>query len=233
TLFDELRKHLSKLRRLDLIEIWYDSAIIVGYNFKDIIKAHISKADIIVLLVSADFFDSDQCFNVEMPYANEQHLSRNVPIIPVLLRPADLQDPPLEKYSLLPQNGQAITVWDNLDLALTEVAQGIHRVVKEITSRLSNIISVRRPRFPLSNLAYRRNLFFTDRDNILEALHHTFTSEHTPQTQMQALYGPVGIGKTHIAIEYMYRHQQEYQTTLWLNASPPELLSAHVLALAD
>jgi tetratricopeptide (TPR) repeat protein len=232
-LFDQLRKHLGNLRRLDLIEIWYDSAISAGYNFKDIIKAYISKADIIVLLVSADFFDSEQCFNVEMPYAHEQHLSRDVPIIPILLRPADLQDSPLEKYSPLPQNGQAVTTWEDLDTALTEVAQGIHRVVKEIASRISSILPVRRPQFPLSNLTYRRNLFFTDRDDTLEALHRSFTSRHTPQTCMQALYGPTGIGKTHIAIEYIYRYQQEYQTTLWLNAAPPELLSANILSLAD
>jgi len=232
-LFDELRKHLSNLRRLDLIEIWYDSAISVGYNFKDIIKAHISKADIIVLLVSADFFDSEQCFKVEMPYAHEQHLNRAVPIIPVLLRPADLQDSPLAKFSPLPQNGQAVTTWGDLDTALIEVAQGIHHVVKEIASRLSGILPVRRPQFPLSNLTYRRNLFFTDRDDTLETLHHSFTSGRSPQTRMQALYGPGGIGKTHIAIEYVYRYQQEYQTTLWLNATPPELLSANILSLAD
>jgi tetratricopeptide (TPR) repeat protein len=232
-LFDKLRKHLGKLRQLDLIEIWYDSAISVGYNFKDIIKAHISKADIIVLLVSADFVDSEQCFNVEMPYADEQHLSRNVPIIPVLLRPADLQDSPLEKYSHLPQNGHAITTWENLDTALTEVAQGIHRVVKEIAGRISSILPGRHPQFPLSNLTYRRNLLFTDRDDTLEALHRSFTSGQPPQTRMHALYGPGGIGKTHIAIEYVYRYQQEYQTTLWLNAAPPELLSTNMLALAD
>jgi tetratricopeptide (TPR) repeat protein len=231
-LFAELRKHLSILRRLDLIEIWYDSAISVGYNFKEIIKAHISQADIIVLLISADFFDSEQCFNVEMPYANEQHLHRDVPIIPVLLRPADLQNSPLEKYTPLPQNGQAITTWENLDTALTEVAQGIHRVVKEIANRLSSMLPARRPQFPLSNLTYRRNLFFTDRKDTLEALYRAFTTGQTQQTHMQALYGPTGIGKTHIAIEYVYRHQQEYQTTLWLNATPPELLSANILALA-
>ena len=231
-LFNKLRNHLSNLRQLDIIEIWYDSAISAGYNVKDTIKAYIGKADIIVLLVSADFWGSEQCSKVEMPYAAEQHLYRNVPIIPVLLRPANMQDSPLEKYSPLPQNGQAVTVWDNLDSALLEVAQGIHRVVKEITSRLSGILPGRRPQFPLSNLTYRPNPFFTDRADTLEALHHSFASEHPLQTHIQALYGPVGIGKTDIAVEYVYRYQQEYQATLWLNASPTELLSANILSLA-
>ncbi len=233
-LFDELRKHLSLLRHLDLIEIWYDSAISAGHNFKDGIKAYISQADIIVLLVSADFFASEQCFKVEMQYAREQHMRRDIPIIPVLLRPADLQDSPLEEYSHLPQNGEAVTTWENLDIALKEVAQGIHRVVKEIASSLTGKrMFVKRPQFPLSNLTYRRNIFFTDRDDTLEALHRYFFSGQTQQTRTQALYGPGGIGKTHLAIEYVYRYQQEYQATLWLNATPPELLSANILSLAD
>ncbi|MBV9259095.1 MAG: tetratricopeptide repeat protein, partial [Ktedonobacteraceae bacterium] len=233
-LFDELRKHLSLLRWRGLIEIWYDSAITAGCTFKDLIRAYISKADIIVLLVSADFWASEQCFEVEMQYAREQHMRRSVPIIPVLLRPTDLKDSPLAEYSPLPQNGEAITTWGNLDIALTEVAQGIHRVVKEIAGRLTGRrMSVQQPQFPLSNLAYRRNLFFTDRDDTLEALHRYFTSERTLQTRTQALYGPGGMGKTHLATEYVYRYQQDYQAILWLNATPPELLSANILALAE
>jgi tetratricopeptide (TPR) repeat protein len=230
-LFDELQKHLSLQRRQGLIEIWYDSAISAGQNFTDMIKAYINKADIIVLLVSVDFLDSEQCFGVEMQYAQEQHMDRAIPIIPVLLRPADLHDSLLEAYSPLPQNGKAITTWENLDTALNEVAQGIRRVVENIASHLTGKrMAARQPQFPLSNLTYRRNLFFTDRDDTLEALHRAFTSG---QTRTQALYGPAGIGKTHLAVEYIYRYQPEYQATLWLSATPPELLSANILSLAD
>src|SRR5579859_2749980 len=59
-LFDKLQKHLSLLRQLDLIEIWYDSAIGAGQPLKDSIQAYIRQADIIVFLVSADFFASEQ-----------------------------------------------------------------------------------------------------------------------------------------------------------------------------
>lgn len=229
-LFDELQKHLSLQRQLGLIEIWYDSAISAGQNFADSIKAYINQADLVVLLISADFLASDQCFGMEMRYAQEQHVSRAIPIIPVLLRPADLRDFPLAAYSHLPQNGQAVTTWENLDIALSEVAQGIHRVVKKIANHLTGKQrTVRSPQFPLSNLPYRRDFFFTDRDDTLEALHRAFTSG---RMRTQALYGPGGIGKTHLAVEYVYRYQHEYQATLWLSATP-QLLSANLLSLAD
>jgi tetratricopeptide (TPR) repeat protein len=94
-------------------------------------------------------------------------------------------------------------------------------------------LPVKQPQFPFSNLTYRRNLFFTNRDDTLEALHRTFASGQTLQTRIQALYGPGGIGKTHLATEYIYRYQQEYQAVLWLNAAPPEFLSTNILSLAD
>ena len=232
-LFEELRKHLITLKRQGLIDMWYDSSIAAGSNARDIIQAYIRTADIIVLLISADFFDSEQCFEVEMQYALEQHAVRAAHVIPVLLRPTEWSGFSLEQYTPLPPNGKAVSIWDNLDSALTEVAKGIHRVVEDLTSRLTGPHRpVKPPQFPLYMLPHRRNPFFTDREETLAQLHHSFTAEQTLQTRTQALYGLGGIGKTLLAIEYAYRYQHEYQAILWLNATSRELLSADLLSLA-
>ncbi|HEY3991608.1 MAG TPA: hypothetical protein VGM01_01905 [Ktedonobacteraceae bacterium] len=57
-MFDELMKHLSILRRQHLIEQWYDSAISAGSNITQTIKAHLQEAQIIVLLLSAEFIEA-------------------------------------------------------------------------------------------------------------------------------------------------------------------------------
>ncbi len=233
TLFEKLRTHLSSLRRQGLIDIWYDSEISAGSDFKNIIKAYISTADIIVLLISADFFDSDQCFEVEMQYAREQSILRAAPIIPVLLRPTELKGLPLEEHNLLPLNGRAVSVWDNLDTALKEVANGIHQVVEKLARRLTDPYApVKRPQFPLCTLPYRRSPFFTDREDTLITLHRYFTTQQAGQTRTQALHGLGGIGKTLLAIEYAHRYQHDYQVVLWLHATPHELLSSDILSLA-
>ncbi len=234
TLFEKLRTHLSALRRQGLIDLWYDSEIVAGSNVRDSIQSYIRTADIIVLLISADFFASDQCVEVEMAYALEQYATRAAHVIPVLLRPAEWSGFSLEQYSPLPANGEPVSIWDNLDIALTEVAKGIRRVVEELTHRwLGAPKPAQPPQFPLSTLPHRRNPFFTDRDATLTALHHFFASEQTPQTCIQALYGMGGIGKTLLTIEYACRYHYEYQAVLWLNATSVELLSAGLLSLAD
>nr|MBA2679903.1 TIR domain-containing protein [Ktedonobacteraceae bacterium] len=237
SLFEELRKHLATLKLQGLIEMWYDSSISAGSNDRDIIQSYMHRANIIVLLISADFFDSQQCVEVEMQYALAQHVVRATQVIPVLLRPTLWQGLSLEQYSPLPANGKPVSIWDNLDSALVEVAKGIHRVVKEIADRLTGARRpVKPPQFPLYTLPYRRNPFFTNREDILTALHRFFTSEQTPQapqTRTQALYGLGGIGKTLLAVEYVYLHQHEYQAVLWLNAASHELLSSNILSLAD
>jgi len=234
TLFEQLRKHLGVMRLQGHINLWYDSEISPGSNAREIIRSHISTADIIVLLISADFFASDRCVEMEMPYALEQHITRATPVIPVLLRPIDWSGLPLEQHSPLPPDGRPVSIWENLDTALKEVAEGIRRVVADLAHRWSNTPRpARSPQFPLSTLPLRRNPFFTDRDTIFTTLHASFNSEQSNQPNIQALYGLGGIGKTLLAIEYAHRYQAEYQATLWLNTASRDLFHSDLRSLAD
>lgn len=205
-LFERLRSHLSVMRLQGRINLWYDSEISPGSIARDIIRSHISTADIIVLLISADFFASDQCAGMEMPYALEQYVTRAAHVIPVLLRPIEWSGLPLEQHSPLPPNGKPVSTWKNLDSALQEVAKGIYQIAEDLRHRwTSTPRPAKSPQFPLSTLPLRRNPFFTDRDTTLTALHATFNAEQSRQPNIQALYGLGGIGKTLLAIEYADR----------------------------
>ena len=232
-LFEELRKHLIILKRQGIIDMQYDSMISAGSDTTDVIQSFLASADIIVLLISSDFFASDQCFEVEMRGALQQHTTRAAHVITVLLRPTAWIGFPLVQHALLPPNGKAVSIWGNLDIALTEVAKGIYRVVEDLAHRLVGIQRpVTPPQFPLFTLPYRRNPFFTDREETLAALRHSFISQQTTQTRTQTLYGLGGMGKTLLAIEYAYRYHDEYQAILWVHATPGKLLSSDILSLA-
>ena len=58
---DELEKHLSILKHLKLISTWNDRKIGAGEEWKGQIDEHLNSAQIILLLISADFFASEYC----------------------------------------------------------------------------------------------------------------------------------------------------------------------------
>lgn len=69
------------------------------------------------------------------------------------------------------------------------------------------------------DMPYKRNHFFTGREDIFHRLHTAASSRKVLASSGEALVGPGGIGKTHIAIEYVYRYKDAYQEIFWINAS--------------
>ena len=81
---------------------------------------------------------------------------------------------------------------------------------------------------------YRRNPFFTGRQDVLTSLHTVFFSERlTTLSSIQALSGLGGIGKTHIAIEYAYRYRDQYAGIFWIQASTRDDLVVSCARLLD
>ena len=82
-----------------------------------------------------------------------------------------------------------------------------------------------KPSLSIWNVPHRQNPYFTGRETLLETLHQKLTTEHTT-TLTQAITGLGGIGKTQTAIEYAYRHRNNYQVIWWLRAEEPATLAA-------
>ena len=86
----------------------------------------------------------------------------------------------------------------------------------------------------LWTIPYRRNPIFTGREDLLQQLYEQLhTTRAATLTQPQAISGLGGIGKTQLAIEYAYRHREEYQAVLWVNAASRDTITSSFLELAD
>jgi len=83
---DQLVSHLSNLRRQGIIREWHDRKIGLGTEWAKEIDEHLNSADVILLLVSADFIASEYCHEIEMKRAMERHESGEARVIPVILR---------------------------------------------------------------------------------------------------------------------------------------------------
>src|SRR4051794_33275351 len=86
---NELLVHLSTLRRQGIVRDWHDRDIDARTEWKTEIDSHFKPADIILLLVSPDFINSDYCYETEMQKALERRNAGECRVVPVFLRACD------------------------------------------------------------------------------------------------------------------------------------------------
>ncbi|MDQ3821602.1 MAG: toll/interleukin-1 receptor domain-containing protein, partial [Acidobacteriota bacterium] len=113
----ELIKHINILKRQGVVNDWHDRKILPGSNWEDEINEHLNTAQIILLLVSADFLNSDYCYNIEMRRALERHEAGEARVIPIIIRDVDWKDAPFGKLQALPTDGIPVSSaqWNNRD----------------------------------------------------------------------------------------------------------------------
>ena len=76
-----------------------------------------------------------------------------------------------------------------------------------------------------------RNPYFSGREELLRNIRERLTSKVTALVP-HALHGYGGVGKTHLAIEYVYRYQSAYDLVCWISAEQPAMVRAAIADLA-
>src|SRR5216684_1422850 len=78
-----------------------------------------------------------------------------------------------------------------------------------------------------------RNPFFTGREELLQQIHTSLCVDHPAALGPScALHGLGGIGKTHLALEYAYRHAPEYAAVFWITAESAKTILTSFLTIA-
>jgi internalin A len=129
---DELETHLKLLQRQGIISTWHDRKLLPGSEWDHEIDAHLERAQIILLLVSADFLASDYCWDKEVRRAVERHEAGEATVIPILLRSCEWKGAPFEKIQGLPKDLTPVTASKDRDAAWTAIASGIRAVAESL-----------------------------------------------------------------------------------------------------
>ncbi|MBI3799981.1 MAG: toll/interleukin-1 receptor domain-containing protein, partial [Deltaproteobacteria bacterium] len=108
---DKMAAHLKILERNGVITSWHDRKIPAGEEWKSAIDANFQCAEVILLLVSADFIASDYCYEIEMKGALERHEKGEARVVPIIVRPCRWQTAPFGRLQALPKDGKPMTSW--------------------------------------------------------------------------------------------------------------------------
>lgn len=129
-----LEKHLRPLMREGKISVWHDRKIMPGNEWMGEIDEHLNSAQIILLLISPDFIDSDYCYDIEVKRALERHEAGEACVIPIILRKVDWHSSPMGKLQALPTDGKPVASWSSRDAAFYDVVQGIRKAIDTLPS---------------------------------------------------------------------------------------------------
>ncbi len=110
---------------------------------------------------------------------------------------------------------------------------GVKRARPKPQSKPTFPSSAHKPRFPgalpaIWKVPYLRNLNFSGREAPLEELYRQLR-----EVRLVAIAGLSGVGKTQLAVEYAYRHVDDYDVVWWVRAEEPAILAADYAALAE
>lgn len=130
-LVQQLKKHLSLLERQKAVSIWGE--IEAGLEVDKEEVRRIKESDIVMLLISVDFFNDKNCIE-DLQQALERYEKEDdqVFVIPVMLRTTFLESTTLTKLKLLPSDKYPVVHkhWENTDEAFTRVVDEVMKVVK-------------------------------------------------------------------------------------------------------
>ncbi len=212
---DKLETHLSMLKRQKVISNWHDRGIVPGEEWGGEIDEHLRAADIVLLLVSADFLASDYCYDIELGLAMERHEAGEASVIPIILRPCDWTGAPFGKLQGLPKNARPVTTWPNSDEAFTDVAKGIRKAAEALLAQrraaarpaggTESEQTAAAPRAVASSILRPPVVgFIARRDEQGRDIVALLIKELAPdKSQLATLWGPGGSGKTTLAAEFV------------------------------
>ncbi len=130
----ELENRLKPLlRRKKITELWYDHQIMGGQDWDEEIRHNLNTAEIIILLISDDFWASDYIDSDELPIILERYHNNDCTVIPIVVRKDSYwKGHEISKIQAIPTDAATgkltpISKWKDLDDAWSVIVQDIQK----------------------------------------------------------------------------------------------------------
>jgi hypothetical protein len=132
---EEFRTELSKNLKPLAADVWHEGLVEAGSDVDATVLENLESADIILLLISADFLASDAIFKREWKVALKKHEDKSAKVIPIITRTCNWEqlseltqmDPILPRQGI--EVGKAISSWENPDDAYSMIVKEIEEML--------------------------------------------------------------------------------------------------------
>lgn len=139
----DLERHLRILQLRQQIQPWHDRKIVPGQLWDQEIHQQLQRSELVLLLLSSYFMGSDYILGVELKTALQRARDGSATVVPILLRPVDLEGldsddlplAPLLQRQGLPRDLKAVTSWRQREEAWVSVSKGLRATVEDIQAR--------------------------------------------------------------------------------------------------
>lgn len=130
-----LENHLAPMESRGVVRTWSVRRMEPGLDRDSEIRARLDGSDIILLLISADFFASPACMRLVQRALEIERPGLGPPeVIPVIVRAVDWEITSFAHLRALPDNGEPVASWSNHDDAWVSVIRGIRASIKALAS---------------------------------------------------------------------------------------------------
>ncbi|MDZ7283830.1 toll/interleukin-1 receptor domain-containing protein [Sphingomonas sanguinis] len=126
----ELDQHLTPLLLQGRVEVWNDRHIRAGAPLYEAINDNIRSADIILMLISADYVSSRSC-QEEMAVALERSAAGSALAIPILIRACDWTNLPIGQLLSANTDAMPINSAPDRDVAWYDVIRSIKLILND------------------------------------------------------------------------------------------------------
>jgi hypothetical protein len=109
--------HLGALKRKRLVGVWHDRMLRPGEHLDRTIESELARADLVILLVSPDFINSDYCTEKEMQRAFARAKDGRGNVAAVILKQCAWRDIPIDNaggrlgdFLVTPRDGKPVAM---------------------------------------------------------------------------------------------------------------------------
>ncbi len=111
---------------------WHDRMIAPGDEWHDVIQDELTRADVIILLISTEALATEYITKHEIPRAMARRQPGKIIVVPVILEPCRWQQTVLGPLNGLPEKAKAIDQWPRSSAAWNSVAEGLAAVFRDL-----------------------------------------------------------------------------------------------------